>query len=72
MLLLAEVPILLRKIQYCTFKMLKNNGLVISHDLLKLNIVKCAHRRQTSLPDQSFLFWHFNITPLINSFGGRF
>ena len=52
--------------------MVENNGLMISYDLLKLNIVKCAHGRQTSFPVQIFLFWHFNITPLINSFGGRF
>ena len=59
----------LGKIQYCMPDMLENDGLMISYDLLTLDVVKCA---QTSFPFQHFLFWYFNITILINPFGERF
>ena len=60
---------LLEKIQYCMPDMFENDGLMISYDLLTLDVVICG---QTSSPFQYFLFWYFNIKILINPFGERF
>ena len=60
---------MLGKIQYCIPDILENDGLMISYDILTLNIVKCA---QTSSPFQPSLFWYFNIIILINPFGEHF